>query len=190
MFCEKCGNKLSNTANFCPKCGTNTIKKIKEENNVDDTKIQLKVKPTFKLGYIILPSLIIILIISLIAFSASNIESFEVKLIIFLIIFVIMMIALIIKAFFTKKQYENSIFLFYKTKVIYKDSFLNLSEKEIKYKYIREIAMRQSFFQKYFNIGNIILFTNAETDSNNGICITDVQNVQAVYKKIKSIIDL
>ena len=67
---------------------------------------------------------------------------------------------------------------------------LNLSEKEVKYKYIREVTMRQSFFQRFFNIGNIILFTNAETGYGNGINIVSVENVQDVYRNIKSIIDV
>ena len=50
--------------------------------------------------------------------------------------------------------------------------------------------MRQSFFQRFFNIGNIILFTNAETGYGNGINIVSVENVQDVYRNIKSIIDV
>ncbi len=72
---------------------------------------------------------------------------------------------------------------------LYRDSFLNVSEKEVKYKYIREVTMRQTIIQRIFNIGNIVLFTNAETGVGNGICIVNVQNVQEVYKKIKDVID-
>ncbi len=49
--------------------------------------------------------------------------------------------------------------------------------------------MRQTIIQRIFNIGNIVLFTNAETGVGNGICIVNVQNVQEIYKKIKSTID-
>lgn len=86
-----------------------------------------------------------------------------------------------------KKQYKNYTYDFYKTKVIYKDSFLNVSEKEVKYKYIREITMRQTFIQRYFNLGNIVLFTNAETGFGNGIFIKNIENVQEIYKQIKEI---
>ena len=91
---------------------------------------------------------------------------------------------------FSKKQYDNYTYDFYKTKVNYKDSFLNVSEKEVKYKYIREVTMRQTFIQRFFNIGNIILFTNAETGMGNGICIVNVANIQDVYKKVKEVIDV
>jgi len=78
---------------------------------------------------------------------------------------------------------------FYKTKVIFQDSFLNKSEKEVKYKYIREVGMRQSFFQRFFGLGNIILYTNAETGYANGIMINNVENAEQVYKNIKELIN-
>ena len=109
---------------------------------------------------------------------------------VFIVGFGILSVVLGIIAILNKKQYDSYCFDFYKTKVIYRDSFLNLSEKEVKYKYIREVTMRQSFFQRFFNIGNIILFTNAETGYGNGINIVSVENVQDVYRNIKSIIDV
>lgn len=50
--------------------------------------------------------------------------------------------------------------------------------------------MRQTIFQRMFNIGTIILFTNAETGVGNGISIVNVENVQEVYKNIKQTIDV
>ena len=105
-------------------------------------------------------------------------------------ILIVMAIIYGISYLFNKKQYDNYTYDFYKTKVNYKDSFLNVSEKEVKYKYIREVTMRQTFIQRFFNIGNIILFTNAETGLGNGICIVNVENVQEVYKKVKDVIDV
>ncbi len=105
-------------------------------------------------------------------------------------IFIVVALLFGISYIFTKKQYDNYSYDFYKTKVIYRDSFLNVSEKEVKYKYIREVTMRQTIIQRIFNIGNIVLFTNAETGVGNGICIVNVQNVQEIYKKIKSTIDV
>ena len=107
--------------------------------------------------------------------------------IIFLLIFGII---LGIKVAINKKQYANYTYDFYKTKVIYQDSFLNVSEKEVKYKSIREITMHQTFMQRYFNLGTILLFTNAETGYASGIGIPDVENVQDVYREIKSIINV
>lgn len=192
MFCERCGTKLPDTAVFCTNCGTSIERGIKKETTerTPDTEIQLTVKPSFKFGYMVLPSLIIygimILIFSLMMGSISASVGFT----IFLVGFVILAIILGIKTALNKKQYDSFCYDFYKTKVIYKDSFLNVSEKEVKYKHIREVTMRQTFIQRYFNIGNIILFTNAETGFGNGIYIVNVENVQDVYRKIKAVIDV
>lgn len=192
MFCENCGTKLPEEALFCTSCGTKVLTgsgKVTTEK-VPDTEIQLKIKPSFKFGYMVLPSVIgfgiIILIFSLIIGVLEPAAGLGV----FLVSFLLMAIILGIKTAINKKQYDSYCYDFYKTKVIYKDSFLNLSEKEVKYKYIREVTMRQTFIQRYFNIGNIVLFTNAETGFANGIFIMNVENVQDVYKKIKNVIDV
>lgn len=192
MFCEKCGTKLPDSAEFCTNCGVSTSGDIKRGSTekVLDTDIQLRVKPSFKFGYMVLPSVIIwgfmILIFSFIIGLISVGAGFG----IFFVLCLIMAIILAIKTAINKKQYDNYCYDFYRTKVIYKDSFLNLSEKEVKYKYIREVTMRQTFFQRFFNIGSIILFTNAETGLGNGIYIMNVEDVQDVYRDIKTIIDV
>ena len=91
---------------------------------------------------------------------------------------------------FRKAQYDNYSYDFYKTKVTYKDGFLNKSEKEVKYKHIREISKRESIFQRLFGLGSIILYTNAETGYGNGIYILNVTDVDNIYKQIKEIIDI
>lgn len=191
MFCEKCGTKLSDTAEFCTNCGAH-ISSSKEEQKetskkIVDDEIQLHVKPTYKFGYMALPSLItyaaLIIIMGIIFGTADSMIGIVVTVILFLILSLILGIQVTIN----KKQYENYTYDFYKTKVIYKDSFLNVSEKEVKYKYIREVTMRQSFIQRYFNLGNIILFTNAETGLGNGIFIRNISDVGEIYKKVKEI---
>lgn len=193
MFCEKCGTKLEDTAEFCTNCGASlsgTSKKQQSAEKIVDKDVQLHVKPTFSFGYMVLPSLliygVIILFISVISFMSSP----EVGMIIFAIGFGMLAVILGIKTLLNKKQYDSYSYDFYKTKVVYKDSFLNVSEKEVKYKYVREVTMRQTFIQRFFNLGNIILFTNAETGFGNGINIINVKDVQDIYKKIKSVIDV
>lgn len=192
MFCEKCGTKLEELAEFCTNCGASvsgTAKKEGATEKVEDKEVQLHVKPTFSFGYMVLPSLliygVIILFISVISFMANP----EIGIGIFVVCFGLLAVILGIKTLLNKKQYDSYSYDFYKTKVVYKDSFLNVSEKEVKYKYIREVTMRQTFIQRFFNLGNIILFTNAETGFGNGINIVNVQDVQDVYKNIKSVID-
>lgn len=190
MFCEKCGNQLSDDSKFCTNCGTQVIKKTKTEEKISDTQVQLKVKPKFKFIYMVLPSVIAcVIFVSIISSIIGSVDA-EAGIGAFLIVFIIMAIIIAIKTLINKKQYDSYTYDFYLTKVIYKDSFLNVSEKEVKYKYIREVTMSQTFIQRFFNIGNIILYTNAETGFGNGISIVNVENVKEVYKKIKDIINV
>lgn len=191
MFCEKCGTKLPDDASFCTNCGASVNGGQQKTNEkVADNDVQLNVKPTFKLGYILLPYIVTyIILVVCIALPVAAMEAGAAGAVaIGLLGFMAVIFA--IASFFTKKQYANYSYDFYKTKVTYRDSFLNLSEKEVKYKYIREVTMRQTIFQRMFNIGTIILFTNAETGFGNGISIVNVENVQEVYKKIKNAIDV
>lgn len=192
MFCERCGTQLPDDTAFCTNCGASTTGAGRKATTgkMPDTEIQLRVQPTFKFGYMVLPSAIIFGIIILFFSLTFGMISAGVGFVVFLICFLLMVLILGIKAAINKKQYDSFCYDFYKTKVIYTDSFLNLSEKEVKYKYIREVTMRQTFIQRFFNIGNVILFTNAETGYGNGIYIMNVENVQNVYKDIKSIIDV
>lgn len=191
MYCEKCGYRLSDSAQFCPNCGNKIVKNglgiMSEE--VLDTEIQMRVKPTFKYGYMLLTPMIIVMmyIVTFIPLLAQiNKDPSSTMIIVAFLISIILIAAVI--TFIDKKHYDGSCYDFYKTKVIYRDNFLNFSEKEVKYKYIREVTMRQSFVQKQFNLGSIILYTNAETGSRNGIFIKNVENVQQVYEDIKYVI--
>ncbi len=191
MFCEKCGTKLPDDAAFCTNCGASISGEVKKsEEKISDKEVQLQIKPTYKTGYMILPyiamMLIFVVCMGLPMFAVSAGAGMVMSIGIIAVILVIFGISYL----FTKKQYNSYQYDFYKTKVIYKDSFLNVSEKEVKYKYIREVTMRQTIFQRMFNIGTIILFTNAETGVGNGISIINVENVQEEYKKIKEVIDV
>ena len=192
MFCERCGTKIEDSAKFCTNCGASIA--ISEEKQIDkkilDTEVQLRVKSKFKFWYMILPYLSIYTIVILVFSLIMSVISIDVGCWTFLIGFSILVIVLLIKAALNKKQYDSFCYDFYKTKIAYRDSFLNLSEKEVKYKNIREVTMRQTFVQRYFNIGDIILRTSAESGYRNGINILNVENVQDVYKKVKSIIDI
>ena len=191
MFCEKCGAKLEDDALFCTKCGA----KVGEANSVgqekvDDNEVKLKVKPIFKFWYMMFPTVITFLFCILMVVLPASMAGPEIALGLFVVFIVIFALVVGIIVFFKSKQYKHLTYDFYNTKVIFEDSFLNLAQKEVKYKYIREVTMRQSFVQRWFNIGNVILYTNAETGIGNGIQIINVENVHDVYKQIKEIVNV
>ena len=192
MFCEKCGTKLEDDAVFCTNCGA----KIGEENSVktekiEDNEIKLKVKPKFKFWYMMFPTIIIFLVTILVVILPIGVSAdADIALGLFFVFFVIFAFIVGISVLIKSKQYKHLTYDFYNTKVIFEDSFLNLAQKEVKYKYIREVTMRQSFVQRWFNIGNVILYTNAETGIGNGIQIINVENVHEIYKQIKEIVNV
>lgn len=196
MFCMNCGTKLANDAAFCTNCGTAVAGNVKKEEKkekvkiVDDT-VMLNVKPTFKFLYMFMPCLtsFFTMLLPLIIITASVESDTSVLLGMSIMLGVIYSLYIIIKSIFVSKQYKSYNYDFYKTKVIYKDSFINISEKEVKYKNIREVYLRRGLFQRMFNLGTIVLFTNAETGFANGIFIKDVENSEQLYKEIKQLLD-
>ena len=193
MFCEKCGSQLPDNAAFCTNCGASINGVVNSTEKILDNEVQLNVKPTFSLGYMTIPTIIIYWSIAIIlAIILGILESRIATATIVVAIFGFIIYGLFggIGLLFKKKQYDNYSYDFYKTKVVFQESFLNKSEKEVKYKYIREVAMRQTLFQRFFNLGNIVLYTNAETGYGNGIFIVNITDVQETYKKIKTIIDV
>lgn len=55
MFCERCGTKLPDEAEFCTNCGVSIAQNSKKVEKIDDTEIQLQVKPTFRFVCTVLP---------------------------------------------------------------------------------------------------------------------------------------
>lgn len=191
MFCQSCGTQNLDTAKFCERCGS-VIGRVKENEVIEDNQILYSVTPKFNFIYHLGGTIIIILFtLAMIIFPLVAIDDDTTNLSgIFVILILVALVILGISAFFIKKQIDNRIYNFYKTKIIYKDSFLNLSEKEVKHKYIREITLSQTVFQRIFNLGTVILYTNAESGLGNGIALADLENVQEKYRAIKEIINV
>ena len=193
MFCQKCGTELENNSKFCFKCGAKTGNEVVAAEKMEDNDIVLKVGSKFKFLYHsigIIVFIIIMLGVLLITMSSMNsrdASDFAFGMTVFLgIVLVIWCAGLCI----TRLQYKKYSYDLYKTKIIYRDSFLNITEKEVKYKFIREIVYTQSFIQRFFNIGNITMYTNAESGMGNGILIRSVENVKSVYDEVKKIINI
>ncbi len=200
MYCEKCGNKLLDEAKFCEKCGTSTVgevnqsRVINEKVRVEDNDILLQVKSKFKLIYFLMGIAILPIILGVFAafitWASMSVDSDIAILRTIATWFVIVCtVIILVSIWFTKKQYKSFEYNFYRTKLIYHDSFINITEKEIKYKYIREVQMTQSFVQRWFNIGKILIYTNAESGMGNGINIVNAENPKETYANIKKVID-
>ncbi len=193
MFCSNCGNQLEDIAKFCDKCGTPTGTVVEKSNEVKekqpDNEVKLLVKPTFKWLYFMFPTLLLILgleIANIILWASTH--SSKIVLAGQIPCLIIFFVSLIV-VWFKKKQLQNMEYAFYNTKVIYKDSFLNKAEKEVKYKNIRECVLIRRIVNRIFRQGTIVLYTNAESGFVNGICVPFVDNSEELYKQIKELID-
>ena len=205
MFCKECGTENTNEATFCEKCGTSLKEDVKNEvnNKVDKTVLKHNIKPIYNWGYKIitigLSSVIFALILIFYIF-----EEFTFMIMSGFSIFILGGIALYVglRLLFEKLQYDKLDFNFYSDRMEYKDGFLNITEKELKYKFIRETTMTQNILERLFKIGTIRIFTNASSGmgaaygkannmkmQQNGILIHCVNNVKEEYEAIKKIID-
>ena len=186
MFCSKCGSENQNDAKFCEKCG-NPFSVKQEKVVVEDNQILLKVKPTYKFVYNSLATILKLFIAMIfVAVCLCVYIGIGAGILISILILALASIGIV---WFDKKTFEAMTYDFYRTKLVYRDSFLNIAEKEVKYKYIRETIVSQGVFERMFGIGKIALFTNAETGMSSGILLRNIENVQEYYQNIKKIIN-
>lgn len=192
MFCKNCGSEINDTARFCPKCGNDRIGGGQKTEKVEDNSIRFSLKPQFNMLYQILTSWREIVVLFLAAYFNTDFPIIPIG---FLII-----IYVVVKIIIRNMQYKSLAYNFYTTKVEYVDGFLNKEEKELKYKFVREVTMSQSILERICGIGTIKIFTNASSGGysgrdhssmkgRNGLYIHCVDNVQEQYRIIKEIID-
>lgn len=212
MYCKQCGQELSTGAKFCIGCGSivenqyDTTIELENKRVVEDNNIKYELMPKFNWGYKILTDglrLAIMTFIVFLYFTDGNIEEVFSENGLQQFLFIVPMFVIIfpmLKLIFESMQYKKMYYNFYNTKVEYIDGFLNKTEKELKYKYIREIVMSEGIIERMFGIGTIKIFTNASSNINtgnsshmsgngNGIIIHCLTNVKEKYQEIKKIVD-
>lgn len=208
MFCKNCGTEINEEARFCPKCGTEVSGEgTPKKNEVkEDGTVKFQLKPKFNWGYKILTTagVVILWLVIIAMYMLGDLDEMAIIWLfsssIPMIVVAIVVIYIAIKLFFEKKQYDALEYNFYASKVEYIDGFLNKEEKELKYKYIREVTMSQSIIERIFKIGTIKIFTNASSGATynrkhnnmygkNGLLIHCVENVKEQYQKVKELID-
>ena len=204
MFCRNCGVENNGEARFCKGCGKPLNESVPAEEKTPqgmDTTVRYNIKPTYNWGYKIvtvgLGSLFFALFILFYLF-----EEYTMFVLIGYLPIVILAFALFIggRLLFGKLQYNKLNYNFYSDRVEYIDGFLNVSEKELKYKNVRETTMTQNIIERLFGIGTIKIFSNASSGMSkwgannqrnlNGITMHCVTNVREQYAKVKELVDL
>lgn len=127
-------------------------------------------------------TVIILIILLYIAIQANIILAYILMLGVYILF-------LILSTVYNKLKYNANVYKFYEDKIIYTDSFIKKETKRIKFEDIKEITVNQTFLQRFFKLGTIIIRSNSGTFFNNGILIFGVKNVDEQYKKIEKIIE-
>ena len=198
MFCKNCGTEMSDTARFCPKCGNDRGEQEQRREVVEDNNIRFQLKPEFNMLYQFLSALwsgfVVLFLIAYCITGLPLLFYFPILPIVFLVIYIA------IKMVVVNMQYKNLNYNFYTTKVEYIDGFLNKEEKELKYKFVREVTMSRNLLERICGIGTIKIFTNASSGGygggnhnsmkgRNGIFIHCLADVEEQYRIVKQIID-
>lgn len=198
MICKNCGEKMSDTARFCPNCGYER-KNFEQLSKKADNEIKYTIKPEFNFLYKIVETTCWALLYYVMIMCFGAIKWCIEFPIAFLISYIIMFLFIIIRLVLEKKRYENTEYNFYATKIEYKNFLFTEEKKELKYANVREVVMHQGVFERICGIGTIRIYTNASSGHSsashssmsgaNGIFIHCVSNVHEQYEKVKEIID-
>lgn len=222
MFCRKCGSEINDNAVFCIKCGYD-LSEVNIENNIvggnsyvsepiDNSKIYTSIKPTFNWVHKFFQkgwkwALVALYFGSSIEFRQMSIDpetfrfNYETLSLLELYpipIILITLVLIFIHMLLDKMQYNKIQYDFYSDRVEYKDGFLNISQKELKYKFIREVAMTKNILERMFNLGTIHLYTNASSgirrsrhnaSGGNGLALHCISDIEQVLPYIKNLVD-
>lgn len=105
-----------------------------------------------------------------------------------IILIIIQFIVFISKTVLQIVQYKSTRYSFYDDHMIYEDSFLNQHKKVIRYNNVREIEIRRMIWDRLNNSGVIIIYTNAENETSNGLILYSIKNTDYWYKKIDEVV--
>ena len=153
---------------------------------MENDEIKLEIKPTFKLLYEFIQNNALTLFILILL----TIPIIQMKMIlVYIIVLVIYIVFVILNLLYKYYRYKGMDYIFYQDKLIYTDQFFHKKEKEIKYEDIKEIRYSQTFLERFFKIGTIIINTNSGNFLYNGIEIPKVDELKENFDKIREVID-
>jgi membrane protein YdbS with pleckstrin-like domain len=103
-----------------------------------------------------------------------------------------------------KLNYQRTEYRFHKDHLEFEEGFLTIRKKEIRYADVKEITLRRGVLQQPYGLGTIYLATMATgtspdsqpfsnlaigSASSSGVSIRDVRDPEAVYEKIRRIVN-
>ena len=153
---------------------------------MEKDEIKMEIKPTFKLLYEFIQNNALTLVILILL----TIPIIQMKMIlVYSIILVGYAVFIILNLVYKRFRYKGMNYIFYQDHLIYTDQFFHKNEIEIKYNDIKEIRYSQTFLERFFKIGTIIINTNSGNFLYNGIEIPKIDNLKENFDKMREVID-
>ncbi len=108
-------------------------------------------------------------------------------------------------AFFGKKlNYSRTDYRFYPDRLEFDEGFFSINRKVINFQDVKEVTLRKGILQRIYGLGTIYLATLATGSMGNmnlfyalgfgnvsasGISVRDIENPDAVFEKVRAIVD-
>lgn len=157
--------------------------------DLQERDVVLSLKPSFKFWYNMFPIVLTtIVVLILVAYLSFGLESPKISLTLLFWYFIIIVVVSPIFIFITKERFKRYYYKFYNDRLVFTDSFIDYSQKEITYINMQEVTMHQTFVQRFFDIGTIHIYTSAENGSRNGIYLQNIYNVKTNFELVKEVL--
>ena len=218
MYCHQCGTDIQDHAQFCSACGTaqddsrphlSPTPPPVVANAPAPRSLRDQEEPLFSLQPVFVPSLQVLGHIPIFlflgiwgglffgGFSQVFLQFAElpiptwVPFVFFGAVFSLILPFISFRV--NRKTYERTEYTFYPSKLDYYEGFFTVEEKSIALNRVTEVNLRKGPFQSKHGLGTILLSTPATSAGNgrasSGIRITDVQNPDENYRRIKELIE-
>lgn len=154
-----------------------------EKENKEKLSIKLHYNFLFEfLDKHIVTALIIILIVGVLIYQ-NQLVGYGI------FILVVYILYLIGRAIYGNLKCKKNIYKFYEDKLVYKRMLWDKEDRIIPYKNINEIKYNQSFLEKIFKLGTIVIFTRQKSLIEKMIVISNVRNVDIIFEKLTKIFE-
>jgi len=117
-----------------------------------------------------------------------NIDIYSIFNNISIIIISLLVLKLVVHLVVQIMQYNAIKYTFYEEYLEYEDSFLNQHKKSLRYDNVKEIEIRRTIWDRINGYGIIIIYSNAEKSSSNGLILYSIKDPVKTYNTIDEII--